>query len=87
MNEVTYFVLAAESEQDMEDWINTLNRILQISPPEGPALDRKSQDLTDTRHGEYKNSYPLNCQLWNTEEHWVEQHNLELYNAVMVSQK
>ncbi|MFT7803755.1 dedicator of cytokinesis protein 10 isoform X2 [Arapaima gigas] len=49
MNEVTYFVLAAESEQDMEDWISTLTRILQISPPDCPTVDRKSTDLSDTR--------------------------------------
>ncbi|KAG7268881.1 hypothetical protein CRUP_032988, partial [Coryphaenoides rupestris] len=61
MNEVTYFVLAAESEQDMEEWISTLARILQITPHDGPAPDRKSLDLTDHRQDVFDMSLTNGC--------------------------
>ncbi|KAM9734242.1 dedicator of cytokinesis protein 10 isoform 6-T6 [Menidia menidia] len=67
MNEVTYFVLAAESEQDMEEWISTLTRILQISPHEAPAPDRKSQDLTEHRQDVFDLSLS-DCCLQENEE-------------------
>ncbi|XP_063281579.1 dedicator of cytokinesis protein 9 isoform X3 [Pelobates fuscus] len=56
MQDKSSYLLAADSETEMEDWISTLNKILQLNFEAAMQEKRNGESHEDDEHGKFENS-------------------------------